>query len=148
MSAIHALKMAREAGVQVRLAGDDLVLEAAKPPSESVIELLSREKAEVKALLAAMAYEREEGSLRKQSVISQSNASPVNREPEIDEPCAARRGRVEEMSGRLLHFCFDCGRFGPYGYGVRLRAGQLGQWFCSEHRPENETSFTHRESAI
>jgi hypothetical protein len=50
---------------------------------------------------------------------------------------AARRGRVQEINGALLHFCVQCGRFGPFGYGVRLRAGLLGRWYCREHRPED-----------
>ena len=47
-----------------------------------------------------------------------------------------RRGRILEFGGALLHFCVECGRFGPFGYGVSLRAGQLGRWYCREHRPQ------------
>jgi hypothetical protein len=51
MSAIEALKTARAAGVQLGVDGDDLVLEAPTPPPSPVIDLLSRHKAEVVALL-------------------------------------------------------------------------------------------------
>jgi len=27
------------------------------------------------------------------------------------------------------------GAFGAFGYGVSLRAGRLGRWYCAEHRP-------------
>jgi hypothetical protein len=54
----------------------------------------------------------------------------------LDEPNAARRGQVSEIDGRLEHFCMECGRLAPFGYGVRLRHGQLGQWYCAAHRPE------------
>jgi hypothetical protein len=51
MSAAKALKAARAAGVNLGIDGDDLVLEAAAPPPPAVIDLLSRHKAEVVALL-------------------------------------------------------------------------------------------------
>ena len=51
MSAVEALKAARAAGIQLGIDGDDLVLEASVPPPPAVIDLLSRHKAEVVALL-------------------------------------------------------------------------------------------------
>jgi hypothetical protein len=68
--------------------------------------------------------------------ISESVTDSAEGEPGLEQPCAARRGRVQEKDGVFLHFCVECGRFGPYGYGVRLRAGQLGRWYCREHRPQ------------
>lgn len=61
-------------------------------------------------------------------------------EPGLEKPCAARRGRVQELEGAFFHFCRRCGRFAAFGYGVRLRTGQLGRWYCGEHRPERITS--------
>jgi hypothetical protein len=64
-------------------------------------------------------------------------ASPVEGEPNFDQPCAERRGRIEELTGRVfLHFCIECGRWGTFGYGVNLRAGRLGEWYCATHRPQ------------
>ena len=51
MTAAEALRAARAAGVDIRLDGDDLVLEAPSPPSESVLDALSRNKTEIVALL-------------------------------------------------------------------------------------------------
>ena len=51
MSAVEALKAARAAGVELGLDGDDLVLEAAAPPPAAVLDLLSRHKAGIVALL-------------------------------------------------------------------------------------------------
>jgi hypothetical protein len=51
MSAANALKAALAAGVAVRLDGDDLVLEAAAEPPAAILELLSRYKPAVVALL-------------------------------------------------------------------------------------------------
>jgi len=51
VSAAEALKAARDAGVELRLDGDGLVLEASAPPPANVLDLLSRHKAGVIALL-------------------------------------------------------------------------------------------------
>ena len=51
MNAVEALKAARAAGIQLGIDGDDLVLEASASPPPAVIDLLSRHKAEVVALL-------------------------------------------------------------------------------------------------
>jgi hypothetical protein len=62
-------------------------------------------------------------------------AQPTEDEPNFDVPCSARRGRIEERDGLFLHFCFDCGAWGAYGYGINLRSGRLGRWYCAVHRP-------------
>ena len=36
-----------------------------------------------------------------------------------------------------MHFC-PCGQWGYFGYDVALLRGQLGTWYCAEHRPEEE----------
>ena len=51
MTAVEALRMARAAGVEIELDGDDLVLEASSPPPETVLDALSRNKAGIVALL-------------------------------------------------------------------------------------------------
>jgi hypothetical protein len=51
MNAAYALKSARAAGVKVILDGDDLALSAAAAPSAAVLDVLSRHKAEIVALL-------------------------------------------------------------------------------------------------
>jgi hypothetical protein len=56
-------------------------------------------------------------------------------EPEFDQPCEARRGRVEEKDGLFVHFCEVCGAWGTFGYNVNLRAKRLGYWYCAIHRP-------------
>jgi hypothetical protein len=35
----------------------------------------------------------------------------------------------------LQHAC-HCGRWGGFGFGVRLRDGRAGTWFCAEHKAE------------
>jgi hypothetical protein len=51
MSAADALKTARAAGLELEVDGDDLVLAASAPPSASILDMLSRHKAAVVALL-------------------------------------------------------------------------------------------------
>lgn len=51
MSAASAFEAARAAGISFRIDGDDLLLEAAAPPLPAVLDLLTRNKAGVLALL-------------------------------------------------------------------------------------------------
>ncbi len=51
MKAAEALRTARATGVEISLDGNDPVLEAASPPPERVLDALSRNKAEIVALL-------------------------------------------------------------------------------------------------
>jgi len=37
--------------------------------------------------------------------------------------------------GPFEHYC-RCGAWGAFGYGVHLRSGKLGAWYCREHRPK------------
>ena len=140
MSAAEALQAAQNAGVEIGIDGDDLVLEASAPPPAAVLDVLSRHKAEVLAVLAATARENK---LLAPTPLSERGEQPAEGEPGHEHPCAARRGRLQELNGVFLHFCVECGRFGPYGYGVRLRAGQLGRWYCREHRPQKLMSSSH-----
>ena len=51
IDAVQALRLARQSGVNVKADGADLVLDAAKPPPESVIDALRRHKVEIVDLL-------------------------------------------------------------------------------------------------
>jgi hypothetical protein len=51
MSAVHALKLARAAGVRIGIDGDALTLDADAAPPTVVLDLLARYKAQVIALL-------------------------------------------------------------------------------------------------
>jgi hypothetical protein len=44
----------------------------------------------------------------------------------------------------VLHYC-HCGKWGSFGYGVCLRKGQEGVWYCEEHKPQTVSSrVAHR----
>jgi hypothetical protein len=51
MSAVQALKAARDVGIHIGIDGNDLVLEASMPPPAAVLDALSRHKAEIVSLL-------------------------------------------------------------------------------------------------
>jgi hypothetical protein len=67
-------------------------------------------------------------------------AVPASSEPGFSEPWPPRRGRIESQGNTLLHFCCVCGAWGSYGFGVNLRSGRLGRWFCAAHRAHGRTA--------
>jgi hypothetical protein len=127
MSAIEALSAARASGVLLRIDGDVLVLEASSEPPPDVLSLVTWHKAEVLALLASCAHLSV--PIAADETSTQSAAAALG----SDQPCVAPVGRVHDNP--WTHLCAMCGRFGPFGYGVRVRDGQLGRWYCAAHRP-------------
>jgi hypothetical protein len=45
-------------------------------------------------------------------------------------------GQVGQRDSGTDHRCSSCGQPARLGYGVRLRHGEEGRWFCAAHRPE------------
>jgi hypothetical protein len=67
---------------------------------------------------------------------SEALIAPVEHGSDFETPCDVRHGQVEERpDGLFLHFCEGCGAWGAFGYGVSLRTGKLGRWYCAAHRP-------------
>jgi hypothetical protein len=118
MDGLSLLHRARDAGLQVEAAGDKLLIRGPKR-AEPVVKLLAEHKLEVLAALTP--FDR---------VVSGAYG-----EPSLEQPCAARRARVQELDRAFLHFCCRCGRFAAFGYGAHLRTEQLGRWYCGAHRP-------------
>jgi hypothetical protein len=126
-------------------AGDRVILRAgASAIPAGLVGRIREAKAELLVMLATRPADRlraekggaaPEAELVAPSAWFQRIASPAIGEPSLDEPCAERRGRVEERDGQFLHFCVTCGAWGAFGYGVSLRAGRLGRWYCAAHRP-------------
>jgi hypothetical protein len=129
-------------GATIQPAGDRLILRAgATPVPAGLVSRVRQAKAELLATLGTDNVKGEPAALEANLVAQpdwfQRFALPAGGEPSFDEPCAARRGRIEELPGRMfLHFCIECGRWGAFGYGVNLRAGRLGGWYCATHRPQ------------
>ena len=38
----------------------------------------------------------------------------------------------------VIYRCQKCGDIAHHGFGVNIRAGQDGQWFCKQHKPNGE----------
>jgi hypothetical protein len=132
MDAIALLRRAKKAGLRVEPAGDRLKVRGPKN-AEPVVKLLAEHKAEV---LAALAHATHDAELLKPAPWFKRVITPVEGEPSLQMPCASRRGRVQKLEGAVvLHYCVECGAWGSFGYGVNLRAGRLGRWYCAAHRP-------------
>jgi hypothetical protein len=120
-------------GATIEQAGDSLLLRAgAKPIPAAIIRRVREAKPELLILLQ-----------RKVALVSEQRFARVidaKGEPGLEQPCAARRGRVQAVDRTFLHFCVRCGRFAAFGYGVHLSAGRLGRWYCGEHRRQGHRS--------
>ena len=134
MDALALLRRAKEAGLLVEPAGDKLLVRGPKN-AEPVVKLLAEYKAEVLAALVKTV--KDAGRLPPTPWFKQV-IPPVDGEPSVQMPCASRRGRVQRLEGAVeLHFCVECGAWGAFGYGVNLRAGRPGLWYCACHRPRD-----------
>ena len=40
--------------------------------------------------------------------------------------------------GRRANRCASCGGFASFGFGVRLRTGREGLWYCRNHIPPDQ----------
>jgi hypothetical protein len=59
--------------------------------------------------------------------------------PKRDDDRIGPPGFVGYVDGILMHYCW-CGAWGAFGYGVKLSRGELGEWFCREHRPAEDAA--------
>jgi hypothetical protein len=50
--------------------------------------------------------------------------------------------------GPVVNYCDLCGAYAHLGFNVNIRAGKTGQWFCFEHKPENEIRSTHERGNL
>jgi hypothetical protein len=130
MDALTLLRRAYDAGLRVEADGDRLLIRGPKS-AELVVQLLAEHKAQVLAALANTAHETNLAG----PPWFDREIPAADGEPGLEQPCAARRGRVQELDRVFLHFCVECGAYGAFGYGVNLRVGRLGRWYCRAHRP-------------
>jgi hypothetical protein len=126
MSADEALNAAHAAGVELGIDGDDLVLTASGPPSAAVLDLLSRYKAGVVALLAG----RDRWSAEDWQVFFHERAGIAEFDRGLPRPEAEalafaccvvewlNRNAVRSPRGR----CHGCGG-GEYGHDALLPYG-------------------------
>jgi hypothetical protein len=145
MSAAEAIRAARDAGVDIAIDDNDLLLEASAPPPAGLVDLLSRHKAEIIDFLSAVTSESDQFRIRASGPTRESTAKFSVATPGPEQPCASRCGLVVEENGALLYFCVECGRFGRFGVGVSLRQGRTGRWYCGEHRPNKKIKLGENE---
>src|SRR3982074_2760495 len=131
MDRLSLLRQARNAGLRLGAAGEKLRITGPRG-AEPVVKLLAAHKAEV---LAALANTPRETELLAQTPQFEQLAPLEETVPGLEQPCDARRGKVQHDGKIFLHFCIECGAYGPCGYGVSLRTGQEGRWYCFKHRP-------------
>jgi hypothetical protein len=55
--------------------------------------------------------------------------------PELKAMKPAIAAAVAQVND-VAHRCGVCGQPARFGFGVRLRHGQEGRWFCAAHRPQ------------
>lgn len=60
----------------------------------------------------------------------------------VEDTPPARSGKSDQQQTPpppkpFEHYCW-CGKWGSFGYGVNLRYGAEGKWFCRLHRPGQE----------
>jgi hypothetical protein len=132
-------------GANIEPAGDRIILRAgASAIPAGLVGRIREAKAELLVMLATRPADRlqaekggtgPEAELVAPSAWFQRVASPIIGEPSFDEPCVARCDQAGYRDGVFLHFCSECGAWGAFGYGVNLRAGRLGRWYCAAHRP-------------
>jgi hypothetical protein len=109
MSAAHAIRMARSAGVQIEVDGGDLVLRARSAPPPSILDGLSRYKPQIVALLQRASSTQQERALARLN-----SSDPRNH-------------------------CCDCGEIGIYGEGWSFREPERARWYCVAcKRPKGE----------
>jgi hypothetical protein len=130
VNATHEVLRHLEAiGATIEPAGDRLRLRAGpKPVPACVIRRVREAKPELLALL----HQEAAATRGFGRVVPMADG-----EPGIEQPFTGRCGRVQVLDGAFLHFCVECGRFAAFGYGVHLRAGRLGRWYCAAHRPRS-----------
>jgi hypothetical protein len=136
MSAVAVLKAARDAGVSVRIDGNELLLEAPKRPSEQLLIELSRSKAEIHALLGGKqptaGAQRNPGSSSNVDTLGGEHVDFEERAALIEDGTGALREWAEgfarlNLAGRPTAFSKaqweqlldDAGRFLDDGWAVK-----------------------------
>ena len=116
MSAVHALKLARAAGVRIRIDGEGLTLAADAPPPAAVLDLLALHKAQVMVLLRLgrdgrsgedwLAFFNELAGIAE----SEGGWDRPNAELNAFEECVERWLALHPLSALSSETCAHCGK--------------------------------------
>jgi len=92
--------------------------------------LIGKSDADVRALIRKNKW--------RATVLRGESAGPLYDEleksppPEQPSPSPAKADVVVDIS------CVVCGETASFGYGVSIRRGEPGEWYCGRHRPDKE----------
>jgi hypothetical protein len=150
MTAVRVLKAARDAGIRLTIDGDDLVLEASRSPAAEVVDLLSRHKAGIVALLRPVrvgwSAEDWRAFFDERAGVAEFDADLPRREADARafSCCVAEwlnRNPVHSQPGR----CLNCGRSEqvhdpllPFGTEITGHAWFHGRCWPSWHNARTE----------
>ena len=63
----------------------------------------------------------------------------IDRASRVEQHKARARGATftdNFPSNPPIYRCETCGAYASHGYGVNLRAGKTGRWYCNTHKPQ------------
>jgi hypothetical protein len=142
MSAVEALRAAHLAGIQLDVAGEDLILTASVPPPTAVIDLLSSHKASILALLRPAKDGR---SAEDRRVFLDERAGIIEFDGGAPRAWAEALAQLnpalppcDTPPKRWLRFIDDCGRFLDDGWAIWADAlgwASLDLFGCDRERP-------------
>jgi hypothetical protein len=140
MSAVEALRAARAAGIVFKIDGKDLMLEAAVAPPVAVLDLLSRHKAGVMALLRTSSedWSIEEGQAfyDERAVIAEFDGDLPRQEAEaLAIDCYVREWLNRHPMRALPGRCHGCGEAEHAGdlllpFGTEVTGHNWLHWRC------------------
>src|SRR5262245_56683958 len=120
MSATEALKAARDAGLSLKVDGNDIVLEAPSQPPRAVLDLLARHKASIVMLQRPA---RDGLSIRDGQMLFQERAGIIEYEGFAHRAWAETLARLDPARPpgdvppkRWVQFIDDCGHFIDNGW--------------------------------
>ena len=140
MTATQALQAAWEAGVSVRVDGVDIVLEAASPPPQQLIDLMRCNKQAVVELLLYGDYQPDDlqGAFEERSALVEDGVGVPREWAEGFARLDIAQRPCDVPLRRWRRFIDDCGRFLDSGWAARAAAlgwGPLDLFGCDRCRP-------------
>jgi hypothetical protein len=125
MTAAAVLQVVRSAGIDLHLEGDDLVLEAAAPPSAEILELLSCHKSDIVALLRGWSAEHWLGYFTERAGIAEHDGGLTRTQAESQafESCISAWLARNPQTSNPDDGCSWCSTYKPgyamlpYGHG-------------------------------
>jgi hypothetical protein len=65
----------------------------------------------------------------------------------VPQPSRQARPPHFDEEGHFIHVCCKCGTHAAFGFGVNLRADELGTWYCGIHKPKPKNNSPEASAA-